>query len=119
MIRMFCRTLREGSVAKMPALVEVVMLFLALRKHCLPRIDSYALNNFLSPKRPMCESINYRKTSNIRRNLVGNKTVDHSDVVGASPVGAAPTTSLFSTYHLASRESAKTAARQYENLLSV
>ena len=39
----------------------------------------------------------YRKTSNTRRTLVGNKTVDHSDVVGASPVGAAPTTSSFST----------------------
>ena len=39
----------------------------------------------------------YRKTSNIRRTLVGNKFVDHSDVVGASPVGAAPTTSSFST----------------------
>ena len=35
----------------------------------------------------------YRKTSNIRCTLVGNKIVDHSDVVGASPVGAAPTTS--------------------------
>ena len=39
----------------------------------------------------------YRKTSNIRRTLVGNKIVDHSDVVGAPPVGAAPTTSSFST----------------------
>ena len=28
---------------------------------------------------------------------VGNEIVDHSDVVGASPVGAAPTTSSFST----------------------
>ena len=34
---------------------------------------------------------NYRKTSNIRSTLVGNKIVDYSDVVGASPVGAAPT----------------------------
>ena len=33
----------------------------------------------------------------ISRTLVGNKIVDNSDVVGASPVGAAPTTSLFST----------------------
>ena len=41
--------------------------------------------------------LTYRKTSNIRRTLVGNKIVDHSDVVGASPVGAAPTTSSFST----------------------
>ena len=39
----------------------------------------------------------YRKVSNIRRTLVGNKNVDHSDVVGASPVGAAPTTSSIST----------------------
>ena len=34
----------------------------------------------------------YRKVSNIRRTPVGNKIVDHSDVVGASPVGASPTT---------------------------
>ena len=39
----------------------------------------------------------YRKVSDIRRTLVGNKIVDHSDVVGASPVGAAPTTTSFST----------------------
>ena len=38
-----------------------------------------------------------RKTSNISHTLVGNKIVDHSDVVGASPAGAAPTTSSFST----------------------
>ena len=65
------------------------------------------------------KGFNYRKISNIRRTLVGNEIVDHSDVVGASPVGAAPTTSLFSTWHLASRDSAKTGARQSENLLSV
>ena len=39
----------------------------------------------------------YRQVSSIRRTLVGNQIVDHSDVVGASPVGAAPTTSSFST----------------------
>ena len=39
----------------------------------------------------------YRQVSNIRRTWVGNEIVDHSDVVGASPVGAAPTTSSFST----------------------
>ena len=54
----------------------------------------------------------YRKTSNISRTLVGNKIVDNSDVVGASPVGAAPTTSSFSTYHLASKDWAKTTARR-------
>ena len=34
--------------------------------------------------------------SNITRTLVCNEIVDFSDVVGASPVGAAPTTSSFS-----------------------
>ena len=39
----------------------------------------------------------YPQTSNMSRTLVGNKIVDHSDVVRASPLGAAPTTSSFST----------------------
>ena len=39
----------------------------------------------------------YRQVSYISRTLVGNKIDDHSDVVGASPAGAAPTTSSFST----------------------
>ena len=37
----------------------------------------------------------YRQTSEISRTLAGNEIVDH--VVGASPVGAAPTASSFST----------------------
>ena len=36
------------------------------------------------------------QTSNISGTLGGNEIVDHSDVVGASPVGAAPTASSFS-----------------------
>ena len=42
-------------------------------------------------------SSTYRQVSNIRRTLAGNEIVDHSDEAGASPVGAAPTTSSFST----------------------
>ena len=61
----------------------------------------------------------YRQVSNIRRTLVGNKIVDHSDVVGASPVGAAPTTSSFSTEHLASLDWEKTTARRDEKHLSL
>ena len=58
--------------------------------------------------------LSYRQTSNIRRILVGNKIVDNSDVVGASPVGAAPTASSFSTYHLvASMDCAKSTARKW------
>ena len=41
-------------------------------------------------------ALTYRYTSNIRRALVGNQIVDHADVVGALPVGAAPATSSFS-----------------------
>ena len=63
--------------------------------------------------------IMYRKVSNIRRTLAGNKIVDHSDVVGASPVGAAPTTSSFSTEHLASMDGAKTTARRDEKHFSL
>ena len=39
----------------------------------------------------------YRQISNIRRTFADNIIVDHSYVVGASPVGAAPTTSSFPT----------------------
>ena len=47
--------------------------------------------------RGLSKWVDYRKTSTISRTLVGNKVVDNSDVVGASPVGAAPTTSSLST----------------------
>ena len=43
------------------------------------------------------EKSKYRQVSNIRRTLEGNKIVDHSDVVGASPVVAAPSIPSFST----------------------
>ena len=43
----------------------------------------------------------YCQTSNISHTVVSNKIVDHSDVVGASPVSAAPTTSSFLTQQLA------------------
>ena len=39
----------------------------------------------------------YSQTSNMSHTLIGNKIVDHSDVVGGSPVSAAPPTSSFST----------------------
>ena len=64
----------------------------------------------------------YRQTSNMSRTLVlllvGNKIVDHSDVAGASPVGAAPTTSSFSTKHRASMDWTKTTAKRGEKHLS-
>ena len=60
----------------------------------------------------------YCEISNIRHTLVGNKSINHSDVVGALPVSDAPTTSSFLTSHLASMDWAKTTARQDEKHLS-
>ena len=45
----------------------------------------------------ICKNTSYRKTSNISHTSVGDEIVDNSDVIGASPVGAAPATSSFST----------------------
>ena len=61
----------------------------------------------------------YYQTSDIRYTLVGNNIVHHSDVVGASLFGAVPTTSSFSTEHVASVDSAKTTARRDDKYLSV
>ena len=60
----------------------------------------------------------YCQTSNISHTLVGNKPVDHSDVVGALPDGAAPTTSSFSTSHLALIYCRKTTTRRDEKHLN-
>ena len=66
-------------------------------------------------QKPSTEKQNtYCKVSNKDTTRVGNKIVDHSDVVGASPVGAAPTTFSFPTKHLASMDWAKTTARRDE-----
>ena len=43
--------------------------------------------------------IMYRQISNINLTLEGIKLVAHTDKVGASPVGTAPTSSSFSTNH--------------------
>ena len=57
----------------------------------------------------------YCQISNISNTLTGNKIVDRSDVVGASSVGAAPTTSSFLTLQLASVDWVKTTGRRDKN----
>ena len=57
----------------------------------------------------------YPQTSNIRGSLVGIKLVYHSYVVGASPVGAAPTTSSSVIEYLASMDWAKTTEMRWES----
>ena len=89
----FC--LLSGCITAFPRIsscVPVVPLSVrGLHKH------KYELHTTVFPMNYMSIQDNNRQVSNIRRTLVGNKIVDHSDVVGASPVGAAPTTSSFST----------------------
>ena len=60
----------------------------------------------------------YCQTYNISRNFVGNKIIEHSDVVRAPSVGAAPTTSSLSTKHPASMDWEKTTARRGEKHLN-
>ena len=60
----------------------------------------------------------YRQTYNISYTLVGNNILHRPDVDGASPVGAAPTTSSFLTY-LTSLDWAKTTARRDKQHLSL
>ena len=64
-----------------------------------------------------CIYVYFHQTSNISDIVVGNEIVDHADVVRSSPVGAAPTTSSFSSEHLASMDWAKTTARRDEKHL--
>ena len=56
----------------------------------------------------------YRKPYNITRTLESNKIVDHSDVAGASPVDAAPTTSSIWYKNMASMDWTKTITRRDE-----
>ena len=58
----------------------------------------------------------YHQTSNISHTLEVNTIVYHSDVAEVSPVGAAPTTSSFSTQHMASMNWEKTTARSDEKI---
>ena len=56
-------------------------------------IDENCQDRVLFERRDVLQKVKYRQCLL----LVDNKIVDHSDVIGASSVGAAPTTSSFST----------------------
>ena len=76
-------------VCSAPAAIEHSIVHTIVRMNYQWRVILYRNYSY--------DCLDYRKTYDIRRTLVGNKIVDHSDVVGASPVGAAPTTSSCST----------------------
>ena len=94
----WCRCVKDtgfewvGSQIKFRDQLECVLLLV----HGCPQHS--CTSNSKEYLKDKCMILNeYRQTSNISRTLVGDQVVDHSDVFGASPVGAAPTTSLFST----------------------
>ena len=58
---------------------------------------------------------NVPPNSNISCTFTGNKLVYHSHVFGATPIGAAPTSSSFSTKHLGSIDWATTTATGDKN----
>ena len=70
-------------------------------KYCLRNVSLNGLNNMFTLKGCSYDrrllNMTYRQACNISRTLVSNKIVDHSDAVGASPVGVAPTASSYST----------------------
>ena len=85
----------------------------------IPQVSNRKYPVSISWKSKAQQDIDYCQISNIRHTLVDNNIVFHSEVVGALPVGTAPTTSSFSTWHLASMDWAKTPATWDEKHLSL
>ena len=75
----------------------LIMLQTCMSIHISITFNSFHFRSWFQDKRFCTVCLYYRTTSNISRTLVGKEIVDNSDVVGASPVGADPTTSSFST----------------------
>ena len=89
------------TIGSRPQWVKVPFLYaLYIYDSIMVAVGGLVFHDTSGPTALDCITYNkYRKVSNIRWTLVGlgNKIVDHSDIVGASPVGATPTTSSFST----------------------
>ena len=81
-------------------LVELIELVICMIQNLQSRIynvkPTTMESNIPDTQEEKCNEI-YSQISNINRNITGETFVDHSEVVGASPVGAAPNTSSFST----------------------
>ena len=77
----------------MPYVILIRVPAVCLLYEVSNRVVNYRISHINVPETRMSV---YRQVSNISHTLVGNKIVDYSDVVGAAPVGATPTTSSFS-----------------------
>ena len=74
---------------------KIISLYTENRR-CIQQLGCTVLL-FVSIRQGERTAVTRGQVSNIRRILIGNKIVDNSDLVGTSPVGAAPTTSSLST----------------------
>ena len=63
----------------------LTILFAVIQKHFHIRPFYSDMWSSIQSHKLSSQLCTYRKTSNISRTLVGNKIVDHSDIVGASP----------------------------------
>ena len=81
------------SATSMPTLQWLKDILLACSSYCTIYIFHYNYETNHLKKITYYLSTVCHQTSGIGRTLVGNKLLDHSDVVETSPVGAAPTTS--------------------------
>ena len=92
-----------ADIFKLIFLNEIVRIFTLISLNFYPKGPTDT-NSSLGQIMAWCQTSNkplfeprvaYCQTSNISHTSVGNKIVDHSDVVRALPIGTAPTTSSF------------------------
>ena len=84
------------SILVWPIMIDDIKLLYILKKQTKKTLYILA-RDALIHLWSVCVIYIYYQTSNISHTRVGDTIVDHSDVVGASPVGTTPTTSSFST----------------------
>ena len=95
-IKISLRFLPKGPINNIPALVQIMAW---RRPGDKPLSEPMLVILLTHIYASLClnELRYYHQTSNISCSWLGDNKVDHSDVVGASPVSAAPTTSAFLT----------------------
>ena len=95
MCHMACHQFRVKSLNKHLSSISYINILYELLQNAV--IFIHVIEPSFVMSKPFWIHNNYRQTFNLRPTSVGNTLVDHSDVVGASPFGAAPTTSSCST----------------------
>ena len=103
---------KEYSIKMHTALLSSVMLYHQLVVDSYDTFVHMMQTCFIGTGAVVSWKYKYHQTSYTSRTLAGNNIVDPSDVVGASPVGADPSTSSFSPWHLASMDWAQATARR-------